>query len=347
VQNIDTNGGSVALIAAGDAVEKGGVVTASNLILDAAGNVFFGISETGGTVALGAPNDVGTLAGRAGGVFGFLNGPALTIGTAPAILGVGAQSGIAASPAATGDILIETSDPGQPLTLAANLAGGGRALLDTAGGFAQLGAVTVTAPVFAVDNTGDGIATLLSAVPSPSVGAGAIAGLPLSSTDNPMQFANLVAPGSVVLLVAGRGTVGGTMTVGQLGLSGTEDNADLFGSIAGVGGPTAALLGLRNPEPEVSYLFNDCIIAGASCVAQLSGGGLLVVQQPATVLSALIPLPDLTATVDFITPETVPGKQPANPDEPVINIFDEERLCAETANPSQPERERCPERRQH
>ena len=352
-QNIDAGGGSVALVSADNAAEAGGIVTASNLILKAAGNVFFGITETGGTVTLGLPNHVGTLAGRAGGIFGFLNGPALTIGTVPAILAVAGQSGIAASPGKTGDVLIETSDTGQPLTLAANLTAGGRVLLDTAGGFAQLGAVAVTAPVFAVDTTGDDIARLLAAVTSPSVGAGATAFLPPASTDNPMQFADLVAPSSAVLLVAGRGMVGGTITVGQLGLSGTGGSADLFGSIAGVTGPTAALLGLRNPGAEATYLFNDCIIAGAFCVTQpsgtatqQSGGGLLVVQQPATVLTVLVTLPVLSATVNFITPELIPAKQQANPDQPVINIFDEERLCAETANPSQPEKERCPERRQ-
>jgi hypothetical protein len=339
-QNVDANGGSVALLSAGNAVEAGGNVSASNLILDAGGNVFFGITETGGTVTLGVPNDVGTLSGSAGGIFGFLNSPALTIGAVPAIAGIPGQSGIAAT---TGDVLIETSDSGQPLTLAANLAAGGRILLDAAGGFAQLGAVTVTAPVFAVDNTGDGIATLLAAIPSTSIGAAAIAFLPPSSADNPMQFADLVAPSSAVLMFAGRGAVGGAMTVRQLGLSGTGGSADLFGSIAGVGGPTAALLGLRNPGPEATYLFNDCIIASAFCTAQPVS---TVAQQPTTVLTALIPLPVLTATVDFITPETVPGRQPPNPDEPVINIFDEERLCAESTNPSQPEKERCPEHRQ-
>jgi hypothetical protein len=342
-QNVDANGGSVALISAGNVVEAGGNVSASSLILDAAGNVFFGITETGGTVTLGVANDVGTLSGSAGGIFGFLNGPALAIGTVPAILGVAGQSGIAASLAKTGDVLIETIDTGQPLTLAASLAAGGRILLDTAGGFAQLGAATVTTRVFAVDNTGDGIATLFAAIPSTSVGAGAIAFLPLASTDNPMQFADLLAPNSAVLLFAGRGAVGGAMTVHQFGLSGTGGSADLFGSIAGVGGPTAALLGLRNPGPEATYLFNDCIIASAFCTAQPVP---IVAQQPTAVLTALIPLPVLTATVEFITPETVPGRQPPNPDEPVINIFDEERLCAETTNPSQPERERCPEHRQ-
>jgi filamentous hemagglutinin family protein len=345
-RNINANGGSVALVAAGNAVEGGGTVTASNLIVDAAGNVFFGITETVGTVVLGAANDVGTLSGSAGGIFGFLNGPALTIGAVPATLDVAGQSGIAASAAATGDALIETRDPGQPLTLAANITAGGRVLVDTAGGFAQLGAVSVTTPVLAVDTTGDGIARLVAAVPSPSVDAVAIGALPPAATSNAMQFADLVAPNSVVLLAAGGGAVGGTMTVGELGLSGTGGSADLSGAIAGVAGPTAALLGLRNPGLEAAYLFNDCIIAAAFCVSQPPGGGLVVPQQTPDALTALIPLPVLTETVNFITPETVQGKQPANPDEPVINIFDEERLCAQTANPSLPSKERCPERRQ-
>ena len=118
----------------------------------------------------------------------------------------------------------------------------------------------------------------------------------------PMQFADLLAPNSVVLLGAGRGAVGATMTIGQLGMSGTGGSADLFGSIAGVGGPTAALRGLRNPGVEATYRFNDCIIASAFCTAQPVQ---IISQQPTAVLTALIPLPVLTATVNFITPETV------------------------------------------
>jgi hypothetical protein len=74
---------------------------------------------------------------------------------------------------------------------------------------------------------------------------------------------------------------------------------------------------------------------------------LTIPSQPPVSLTALIPLPDLAAAIEFVTPEEVQGRQPANPDEPVINIFDEERLCAQSTNPSLPSKERCPERRQH
>jgi len=43
-----------------------------------------------------------------------------------------------------------------------------------------------------------------------------------------------------------------------------------------------------------------------------------------------------------VTPERVRARRPSpDPDAPVINIFDEERLCEETATSSQPRRERC------
>ncbi len=132
------------------------------------------------------------------------------------------------------------------------------------------------------------------------------------------------------------------MTVGQLDLSGTGGGSDLFGSIAGVDGPDAAWLGRRNPGPEAGYLFNDCVIATISC-----GSGptafLLVPRQSASALTVLIPLPDLVASVQFITPEEVAGRRPGNPDEPVIDIYDEERLRAQTANPYEPATERCPD----
>jgi hypothetical protein len=38
-------------------------------------------------------------------------------------------------------------------------------------------------------------------------------------------------------------------------------------------------------------------------------------------------------------------RQPEDPDAPVINIFDEERLCEETADPSRPTRAPCREER--
>jgi filamentous hemagglutinin family protein len=344
-QDVDANGGIAALISAGSAFETGGaIVAASGLIVDAAGDVAFGIAETGGTATLGSVNDVGTLAGSAGGVFGFLNGPALTIGTVPAGADVAGQSGIAASAASGGDILVQTTDPAAPLSLAGNLTAGGRTILDTAGAFAQTGTVSVTDPVFAVDTTGSGVPRLLAIVTAPIAGAGAVAGLPPAGiTSNPLRFGGLSAAHSTVLLFADRGMLAGTMAVAGLGLSGTGSSASLFGSIAGNSGPTAALLGVRDPGPEPTYLFNDCIIAGTSCFVQPTAFRV-VPPQPALEISALIPLPDLAAILDFITPEAVQIRQEPNPEAPVINIYDEERLCDETGTSSEAARERCLER---
>jgi hypothetical protein len=153
------------------------------------------------------------------------------------------------------------------------------------------------------------------------------------------------------------------------------------------------LLGVRDPEPALTYLFNDCIIAAVSCfvpsvvlppellvvqpqsasAATVLAPGFLVVQpQSVSGVTAFDLLPDIAATTNFITPEGVAPeglipeglipeglipkglipegvtpervrarRQSPDPDAPVINIFDEERLCEETATSSQPRRERC------
>jgi hypothetical protein len=361
------------------------------LIIDAAGNVSFGVN--GGKVFPADANAVGTLAGTAGGSFGFLNGPALTVGTVPGTGGVASRSGITASATIAGDVLIQTNNLGQPLTLAGNITAGGRAILDTAGAFSQTGAVTVTAPVLAVDTTGSGVGTLLGFITSTNVNANVIAGLPpAGKTSNPMQFADLSAPNSVVLLFADQGAITGAVQAGQFGLSGIGSVANLRGSINGVTDPTAALLGIRDPGPAPTYLFNDCIIAAASCfvASVVLPPELLPVQpQSASVATVLVPaflvvqpqsasaatvsdlLPDIAAITDFITPEGVTPeglppegltltregptregltpegltpsgvgasgqsqdrdaptarRQSKDPDAPVINIFDEERL---------------------
>ena len=113
--------------------------------------------------------------------------------------------------------------------------------------------------------------------------------------------------------------------------------------------PTAALLGVRDPEPAPTYLFNDCVIAAATCFVPTAATplGFLVVQpQSPSAVTAADLLPDIAATADFITAEAVRAlRQSPDPDVPVINIFDEEHLCDETAKGSQPGRERCQEQR--
>jgi hypothetical protein len=344
------NNNAALIASAGNARETGGTVTAAGLIVDATGDVSFGITRTGSAVAFGNANAVGTLAGTAGGSFGFLNGPALTVGTVPSVSDVASLSGISASASTAGDVLIQTNNVGQQLTLAGNITAGGRAIFDTAGAFTQTGTTTVTAPVLAIDTSGVGVNTLLGFITSSSISPGVISNLPpAGKSSNPMQFANLSAPNSVALLFADQGTVTGTMSVALLGLSGTGGSANLQGSINGVTGPTAALLGFREPGPEATYLFNDCIIAAATCVviATSQPTQFLVTQpQAASQFEILTMLPNLSAQVVLITPEVVRGvRQSEDPDAPVINVFDEERLCDETAKLSQPLGERCQEGR--
>ena len=210
--------------------------------------------------------------------------------------------------------------------------------------------MTVTAPVLAIDTTGSGVNTLLGFITSPSVSPSVISNLPpAGKTSNPIQFADLQATNSVVLLFADQGAITGTMRVAQLGLSGIGSEANLQGSINGVTGAMAALSGVREPGPEATYLFNNCIIAGSTCVVIPSTQPTqFLVTQPQTAgeLEILTVLPNLSAQIVLITPEVVRGvRQSEDPDAPVINVFDEERLCDETAQSSQPARERCQERR--
>ena len=332
--NVTAPGQAVTLTSAGNITEVNDpVITASDLTVGATGKVSLGID--GDTVFPGNANMVGTLTGTAGGSFGFLNATALTVGT---IAGSG------------GDVLIQVNN-GQPLTLAGNITvtAGGRVILDTAGGFSQVGTATVNAPVLAIDTMGAGVNTLLGFITSPSVNASAIFALPpTGKTSNPIQFGNLSAPNSVVLLFADQGSVAGSIQAGQLGLSGTGSFANLQGSINGVSGPMAALLGVRAPRPEPSYLFNDCILAALTCVVIPAGQPVaFLVTQPQTAgeIQALSVSPNLSAQFVLIEPEIVKGvRQSEDPDAPVINIFDEERLCDETAK-SQPNKEPCREER--
>ena len=330
-----TASGQVTLTSAGSITEVNDpVITAPDLNVGAAGKVSLGLD--GGTVFPANANMVGTLTGKAGGSFGFLNGTALTVGTITA---------------SAGDVLIQVNNADQPLTLAGNInvTAGGRVILDTAGGFSQTGTATVNAPVLAIDTTGSGVNTLLGFITSPSVNASVVSNLPpAGKTSNQIHFENLSAPNSVVLLFADQGSVSGPIQAGQLGLSGTGSLADLQGSINGVSGPTAALLGVRAPGPNPTYLFNECIIAAPTCVVISPNQPLVfLVTQPQTAseIQALSVSPNLSAQFVLIEPEIVKGvRQSENPDAPVINIFDEERLCDETAK-SGPTKEPCREER--
>jgi hypothetical protein len=185
---------------------------------------------------------------------------------------------------------------------------------------------------------------------------------PAGRTSNAMVFGGLQAPNSTVLIFADSGVVNGAMNVGQLGLSGAGAIADLNGSIGGVTGSEAALSGSRSPAPDPAYLFNGCIIAAASCGPPASPPSppptttvqstptlnlppfefLVVAPQAPDELSILTVVPNLTATLNLVTPQPVTAREQQDSDTPVINIFDEERLCTETAaGPAQTARERC------
>ena len=320
-------GHMVTLTSAGTITEQpGGTITAGTLTGSSAGNASF---DQANLLA-----NLGLFTTTANGSFTLTDNQALRVS--------GPLN-------AAGDVLIQNNNFAQPLTLAGNITAGGRVILDTAGAFAQTGTATVTAPILAIDTTGSGVNTLLGFITSPSVTAGVVSNLPpAGKTSNPIQFGNLMAPNSVVLLFADKGSVSGPIQAGQLGLSGTGSLADLQGSINGVSGPMAALLGVRAPGPDPRYLFNDCILAATTCVVVPPNQPLaFLVTQPQTAseIQELSVSPNLSAQFVLIEPEIVKGvRQSEDPDAPVINIFDEERLCDETAK-SQPTKEPCREER--
>ncbi len=305
----------------GNAVEQGnGVVTAAGLIVNAAANVTFGIATDGtGAASPANANNVGTLAGTAGGSFGFLNGPGLTVGTVPQVVDVPSQTGVQAG----GDVLIQSNNTGQAFTLAGNVAAGGRAVFDSAGPFAQTGVVTVTAPVLVVDTTGDGVAAVLKIVNSTNVDSAIVTQFPTATTTNALQLENLNAPNAVTFLVAGLGAVSGQLQVKQLGVSGLQPgNANLTGSVGGIGGPGAAATAVPSPRPQNQYLLNNCVIGSPNCI----------------LLPPVVPVqPQPVNDVDVLTL----SPQSEDPDAPLINVYDEERLCNPRSDAPPEEREFC------
>ena len=309
----------------GNAVEQGnGVVTAAGLIVNAAGNVSFGI--VGGTVFPANVNNIATLAGKAGNSFGFLNGPGMTVGTVPQVVDVPSQTGVQAG----GDVLIQTNNAGQPLTLSGNVAAGGRVVFDSAGPFRQTGVVTVDAPVLVIDTTADGVAAVLNIVNSTNVDATIVAQFPTATTTNAIQLDNLIAPNAVTFLVAGLGPVSGQLQVKQLGVSGLQPgNANLTGSVGGIGGPGAGATAVPSPRPQNQYLLNNCVIGSPNCI----------------LLPPVVPVqPQPVNDVDVSTlfrHAFAGSPQSEDPDAPLINVYDEERLCNPRPDAPPEEREFC------
>jgi hypothetical protein len=123
-----------------------------------------------------------------------------------------------------------------------------------------------------------------------------------------MRLDTLTAPDFVTLLLAGQGLASGQIQVLDLGLSGTGATATLSGSVRNISGPGAAAIAVPNPRAQNQYLLNGCVIGSPNCV----------------LLPPLVPVqPQLVREIDILALQP----QREDVDSPVINIFDEERLC--------------------
>jgi hypothetical protein len=356
--NVNAGNGTTnaALVAtAGNLTETGGTtITAQGLI-----------AKAGAGITAGSGNAVRTLTGSAGGgSFSFTNAQALTVGGVGTIVDVGPLSGatatqdvvltttggaftIAANLAATNgsatltanggavsltgpvsvsagqDVLATANNGAISMTGATGLTAGSNIVLASNGAFTQSGTLTIAkSSDLVIDTTGKDAATLLKQLQSVS-GSNTITNPvvitnPLftpSGNSSPITFGGTLAAGnSVVLLLANKGAITGgssgspTITVGQLGVSGAGGSASLFGSIAGNATTTAASQGRINPGPDNNYRFNDCVIGSVTCV----------------VLPGLTPIvPQAAQEVDVLVAR--PSEEDI--DAPLINIFDEERVC--------------------
>ena len=333
--NAGNKANNAALVAAGNLTETGGAtITANELTANA-----------GAGIAANSLNSVGTLTGTAaGGSFSFTNAQAMSVGSDGTIVDVAPQSGVTATQdvvlttttgaltalaniTATAGNLKATADNGAiNATGAIGLTAGSNIVLASNGAFTQSGTLTIASPDLVIDTTGKDASVLLGQLLN-SPGANGItitdravitnAAFSPSGNSNPVTFGGaLAARNSIVLLLANAGAItGGTssspaVTVGQLGVSGTRSLAALFGSIGGNATTTAAQLGRINPGPDNNYRFNDCVIGSATCV----------------VLPGITPIqPQAAQQVDVLVAR--PSEEDI--DAPLINIFDEERVCEE------------------
>ena len=213
--------------------------------------------DTTGTIGQGggAPLAVDSLTGQAG---------AMTLDQANAVgtLGAFAVTGglsltdagplVAAGPLSAADVTLVATGS---LTLAGDIAlpsyGGPTVLL-------QVGPDTAGQARFVQT----GVAGVGGAVPN---GGTVTIGLP--STGGSASLADLLLPGMRLVLSLGDGTAGGTLSAGGLLVLGQGGSATLFGSVAGDGTPTAALISQIQPQVDPAYTMNGCVIGAAVCVA--------------------------------------------------------------------------------
>ena len=130
-----------------------------------------------------------------------------------------------------------------------------------------------------------------------------------------------------MLLLADRGSITGgsngfsAVNVGGLGVSGSGGQASLFGSIAGNFTGAAAATGRINPTPQDQYRFNNCIIGSPACGVPSSEVDTLM-RIPMIEIEAFL-RPQTATEVDILVARPGPGDM----DAPLVNVFDEERLC--------------------
>jgi hypothetical protein len=198
-----------------------------------------------------------------------------------------------------------------------SMTAGNDIVVATNGPFDQTGNLTITGPDFIVGTTGKWDAPTLAGFFPQAPKAGDINNdvfKPEGKGANINFDGKLSAPNSTLFLLADKGTISGgsngnpQIFVKQLGVSGQGDLAALFGEIDGNGQSTAALQGRINPFTQNEYKFNDCAIGSPTCI----------------VLPTFTPIqPQAISEVDILFAR--PAEEDV--DAPLINIFDEERLC--------------------
>ena len=87
----------------------------------------------------------------------------------------------------------------------------------------------------------------------------------LDTQGGSIDFSNLVAPTTNLILSTGAGTAVGTIDVGSLLVLGQAGSSNLFGQVGGQGGFPAARDSNIQPGINQAYLLNGCVIQAATC----------------------------------------------------------------------------------
>jgi len=277
---------------------------------------------------------------------------------------------------ASGDILmtaagaIEISPATSSGTLSLSSVRGRNILIAANGEFRQSGTLRVGAADYVIIDTTGTTAEQLRSNLTTAIAAAGVQNAPnavvitnplfnpTAATVNPITFGGtLNAPDSVLLLIANQGPITGgssanpAIFVGGLGVSGAGSQAQLFGSVAGNSGQTAATAAQINPLTDPAYLFNNCIIGSASCAGPPTPPEPLPLPEPlpppepptlapVVLEQAVVTEAAILVSIPSDTADALLRPQPASevdifvarpaeddPDTPLINIFDEERLC--------------------